>query len=113
MTSSLPNARTGDEGWQRLPRWRAIELTTTFVPDKGSALAVELHEWRSFPPINRADSIANTVSQVQNCAANRSLTNAVATQGFTDAEQHQLRTFLRRMIASLADAPATRQEGSE
>ncbi len=40
-------------------------------------------------------------------------TNAVATQGFTEAEQHQLRDFLRRMIASLADAPAMQQERSE
>jgi DNA-binding MarR family transcriptional regulator len=40
-------------------------------------------------------------------------TNAATTQGFTDAEQRQLRDFLRRMIASLADPPATPQERSE
>ena len=40
-------------------------------------------------------------------------TNVVAMQGFTDAEQRLLQDFLRRMIASLADALATQQERSE
>ena len=36
--------------------------------------------------------------------------NARATQGFTDAEQHQVRALVHRMIAALADTPGTHRE---
>jgi MarR family transcriptional regulator, organic hydroperoxide resistance regulator len=39
--------------------------------------------------------------------------NANAVQDFSDAEQHQLQDFLHRLIAALADAPATQHERNE